>query len=118
MAEPAKLLSLTIAMAPAPRQVREQVLCLPSPATVMQALRATGWLEAGEGVDLNRYTVSVWGRRVGWEQALREGDRIELCRSLVVDPKVARRERFAKQGARGTGLFARRRPGAAAGYGA
>ena len=55
---------------------------------------------------------------MGWEQALREGDRIELCRALVVDPKVARRERFAKQGARGTGLFARRRPGAAAGYGA
>src|SRR5450830_17660 len=91
MAEPAKALSLTVAMAPAPRQVREQVVSLPAPATVMQALRATGG---------------------------REGDRIELCRALVVDPKVARRERFAKQGARGTGLFARRRPGAAAGYGA
>lgn len=118
MAEPAVTLSLTVVMAPGPRQVREQPVCLSAPVTVMQALRATGWLEAGEGIDLNRYTVSVWGRRVGLEHALREGDRIELCRALVVDPKVARRERFAKQGARGTGLFARRRPGAAAGYGA
>lgn len=118
MAESAPLLTLTVAMAPAPRQVLEQVLRLPAPVTVMQALRASGWLEAGEGIDLNHYTVSVWGRRAGWDQPLREGDRVELCRALVVDPKVARRERFAKQGARGTGLFARRRPGAAAGYGA
>jgi hypothetical protein len=33
-----------------------------------------------------------------------------------VDPKVARRERFKKQGARGTGLFAKRRKGGKAGY--
>jgi len=118
MADSSQRLTLIVAMAPAPRQVLEQVLSLPAPTTVMQALRATGWLEAGEGIDLNRYTVSVWGRRAGWDQPLREGDRVELCRALVVDPKVARRERFAKQGARGTGLFARRRPGAAAGYGA
>ena len=52
MAESVKALSLTVDMAPAPRQVREQSVCLPAPATVMQALRATGWLEAGEGVDL------------------------------------------------------------------
>ncbi|HYP70717.1 MAG TPA: RnfH family protein, partial [Variovorax sp.] len=47
---------------------------------------------------------------------LKDGDRLELCRDLVVDPKVARRERFARQGARGTGLFAKRRTGAKAGY--
>ena len=41
---------------------------------------------------------------------------IELCRALRVDPKVARRERFKQQGARRTGLFAKKRPGAAAGY--
>lgn len=118
MAEPVKPLSFVVAMAPGPRQVVEQAVSLPVPVTVIEALRATGWLESGEGVDLNRYTVSVWGRRVGWEHPVRDGDRIELCRALVVDPKVARRERFARQGARGTGLFARRRPGAAAGYGA
>ncbi|MEX1167273.1 MAG: RnfH family protein, partial [Hydrogenophaga sp.] len=50
------------------------------------------------------------------EKALREGDRLEICRELRVDPKVARRERFAGQGARGAGLFAQRRPGSKAGY--
>jgi len=33
-----------------------------------------------------------------------------------VDPKVARRERFARQGAKTAGLFAKRRAGAKAGY--
>ena len=49
-------------------------------------------------------------------RVLREGDRVEVLRELRVDPKVARRERFNQQGARSTGLFARRRPGAKSGY--
>ena len=32
------------------------------------------------------------------------------------NPKEARRERFVGQGARGAGLFSRRRPGSKAGY--
>jgi putative ubiquitin-RnfH superfamily antitoxin RatB of RatAB toxin-antitoxin module len=47
---------------------------------------------------------------------LQDHDRVEICRALTVDPKVARRARFVKQGARTTGLFARKRPGAKAGY--
>jgi putative ubiquitin-RnfH superfamily antitoxin RatB of RatAB toxin-antitoxin module len=47
---------------------------------------------------------------------LRDQDRIEVYRPLLVDPKVARRERFVKQGARGAGLFAKKRQGAKAGY--
>jgi putative ubiquitin-RnfH superfamily antitoxin RatB of RatAB toxin-antitoxin module len=60
--------------------------------------------------------VGVWGRRATPGQLLREGDRVEVCRPLLVDPKVARRERFQRQGARATGLFARRRPGGKQGY--
>ena len=61
-------------------------------------------------------TPGIWGSEVGWDQALKDGDRVELCRPLTVDPKVARRERFQRQGARGTGLFANRRKGGKAGY--
>jgi len=35
---------------------------------------------------------------------------------LLVDPKEARRLRFTQQGSRATGLFAKRRKGAKAGY--
>jgi putative ubiquitin-RnfH superfamily antitoxin RatB of RatAB toxin-antitoxin module len=41
---------------------------------------------------------------------------LEFYRALRVDPKVARRERFNKQGSRGAGLFSKRRPGAKPGY--
>ena len=41
----------------------------------------------------------------GVGQVLRDQDRIEIYRPLRVDPKVARRERFVKQGSRGAGLF-------------
>jgi sulfur carrier protein len=58
----------------------------------------------------------VWGRRVPLDTPLRDGDRVEVYRPLRVDPKVARRERFVRQGARSTGLFAQRRPGAKQGY--
>jgi len=49
-------------------------------------------------------------------QVLEEGDRLALCRPLKVDPKMARRERFAKQGSRATGLFAKKKRGVEAGY--
>ncbi|MBC7601765.1 MAG: RnfH family protein, partial [Ramlibacter sp.] len=46
----------------------------------------------------------------------RDGDRVEVYRVLIVDPKVARRERFRKQGNNNAVLFATRRVGAKAGY--
>ena len=53
----------------------------------------------------------VWGRVVGLDWVLRAGDRVEMYRPLTVDPKTARRQRFARQGVRATGLFSRQRPG-------
>jgi putative ubiquitin-RnfH superfamily antitoxin RatB of RatAB toxin-antitoxin module len=61
-------------------------------------------------------TVALWGRKVSLSHVLRDQDRIELCRPLKVDPKVARRERFVSQGAKSAGLFSKRRVGAKAGY--
>jgi putative ubiquitin-RnfH superfamily antitoxin RatB of RatAB toxin-antitoxin module len=61
-------------------------------------------------------TFGVWGRLVDGAYELQSGDRLEFYRALTVDPKVARRQRFKKQGAKRSGLFAKRRPGAVAGY--
>ena len=101
---------VTVCHAPAPRQVIEQELQLPEGATVRDALAACG-LDVPEGGE-----VGIWGRRCPPGHVLRERDRIEIARPLRVDPKVARRERFARQGARSAGLFASRRPGAKPGY--
>jgi putative ubiquitin-RnfH superfamily antitoxin RatB of RatAB toxin-antitoxin module len=37
--------------------------------------------------------VGVYGRLVALDDVLREGDRVEILRPLVADPKAARRRR-------------------------
>jgi putative ubiquitin-RnfH superfamily antitoxin RatB of RatAB toxin-antitoxin module len=110
------MVRVTVAYAPAPRQVLEWSVEVPPGATVQQAVQASGLAAACPGLDLAACEVGVWGRRCEWGAVLRERDRVEIYRGLLVDPKVARRERFRKQGARAAGLFARRRPGAKPGY--
>lgn len=110
-------MQVTLVCASAPRQVEELVLSLESGATVADAMRVSGWdRRFEEGPAGPGWGVSVWGRKASPEQVLREGDRVEFCRDLRVDPKVARRERFNKQGARTAGLFSRRRKGSKPGY--
>ena len=108
-------LQVTVVACLAARTTQEWVLSLPLGATVADALAACGNCsvraeEAGEG------SLGIWGRTAAPETRLRHLDRLEIYRPLQVDPKVARRERFARQGARATGLFARQRPGGKAGY--
>ena len=107
---------VTVLYSPAPREVHEWQVTLPQRGTVLQALEASGLPEAFPQADLRSAVVGVWGRKARLEQPLRERDRVEIYRPLKVDPKLARRERFRKQGARGTGLFARQRTGSKAGY--
>ena len=111
------MIEVTLSCSPAPREVFEQILQLPAGATVDDAFLASGLAERLPQPDWREsMTPGIWGREVGWDQVLADGDRVELCRPLAVDPKVARRERFQRQGARGTGLFANRRKGGKAGY--
>ncbi|GAA6119829.1 RnfH family protein [Acidovorax sp. FG27] len=114
MAEPAGTpspIQVAVVASIAPGEVREWSLRLPAGACVSDALKACGL-----DPDHAQCSSSVWGRAAPPGQALRDQDRVEWCRALLVDPKVARRQRFARQGARTAGLFADRRPGAKAGY--
>ncbi|MBB1073616.1 RnfH family protein [Rhodoferax sp. 4810] len=105
-----------VVYAPQARQVEEIALDLPEASRVIDALRHSGLLKRFPEIDTPDVLVGIWGRQVSLKQALREFDRVEIYRPLRVDPKVARRERFVKQGARTTGLFVKKRPGAKAGY--
>lgn len=107
---------VTLVCSPAARQAHEEVLVLANGATALDAVRASALPDAFAELDWHALQPGVWGKAVDWGRVLKDGDRLELCRGLLVDPKVARRERFARQGARGTGLFAKRRAGAKAGY--
>ncbi len=98
------------------RDVLELPLRLRPDCTVLQALQTSGLLAQRPELDLATMTLGVWGRKVALTHVLRDRDRIEIYRPLKVDPKVARRERFVRQGARTAGLFTNKRPGAKAGY--
>jgi putative ubiquitin-RnfH superfamily antitoxin RatB of RatAB toxin-antitoxin module len=107
------LIRVTVAVSAGPRMVGESVLEIAEDSTVQQALLASGRYAPA---DLQLNAIGIWGRAAGLDQRLRDLDRVEVYRPLIVDPKVARRERFQNQGARSAGLFAKKRAGAKAGY--
>lgn len=109
-------IQVSVVYSPAAREVQEFSLNLPASSTVGQAMEASGLLKSFPMLDFTDAVVGVWGRKATLNQTLRPNDRVEIYRALTVDPKVARRERFVKQGAGTTGLFAKKRLGAKAGY--
>ena len=112
----AETLCIALVFAPQARTVLEKTVRLPYGSTVRDAVLATGWHSRPEvreliekGSDAARLSCGIWSKPCALSQVLQEGDRVELYRSLLVDPKIARRERFARQGSRTAGLFARKR---------
>lgn len=109
-------LRISVVWSPGPRQVHEVHVTLKPGSTVADAVQASGLTSDFPGLSESSTITGVWGRKALSDQPLQDRDRVELYRPLTVDPKVARRERFVKQGAKTAGLFARRRTGAKAGY--
>ena len=90
-------------------EATEWSLELPPGATLADAVTASAAAGRLPSAHVSEAGCGIWGKRAEPAQLLRDGDRVELYRPLTVDPKVARRERFARQGARTAGLFARER---------
>ncbi len=109
-------MNIVLVYSPAPRQVREWALVLPPGSTVAQALDSSGVFAEFPDLAAGRLMLGIWGRKTSLKQVLQAQDRLEIHRPLRADPKVARRERFTSQGAKKSGLFARKRAGAKAGY--
>jgi uncharacterized protein len=66
-------------------------------ASVADAIRESGVLEAFPEIDLARNRVGIHGKLVRPDQLLRDGDRIEIYRPLSADPKEARRKRVTRR---------------------
>jgi hypothetical protein len=99
------LLAVSVVYSPKAREVHERQLRLPTGCTALQALQASGLLQQFSELAGSELQVGIWGRKARPGQLLRENDRVEIYRPLAVDPKVARRKRFVKQGVRTAGLF-------------
>lgn len=112
----APMFPVTLVYATGPREVLERDLMVPEGTTLAGALTLSGWREQFGLETHSALTFGIWGRAAPLQTLLRPHDRVELYRELKVDPKVARRERFHKQGSKAAGLFAQRRAGAKPGY--
>jgi putative ubiquitin-RnfH superfamily antitoxin RatB of RatAB toxin-antitoxin module len=77
---------------------RRYAVDLEEGATVRTALERSGVLHDFPQIDLTRDRVGIYGRLVALDEVLGEGDRLEILRPLVVDPRAARKRRAARRG--------------------
>ena len=61
--------------------------------TARQAVEQSGVLRRFPEVDLARTSIGIFGRVTTPDTLLRDGDRVEIYRALLADPKDARRAR-------------------------
>lgn len=90
------VLRVCVAYSPRAGEVEEVQLELPAGATVRDALNRSGLLQRHTEIDPAAPRTGVWGKLRGLEDVLRERDRVEIYRPLLVDPKEARRLRYRK----------------------
>ncbi len=66
-------------------------------ATVEEAIKVSGILEKFPEIDLSESKVGIFGKLTKLTaNELRDGDRIEIYRKLIADPKEVRRQRAAE----------------------
>ncbi|MBJ3816749.1 RnfH family protein [Shimwellia pseudoproteus] len=69
---------------------------LPAGATVEEAIHASGIIELRPEIDLASNKVGIYSRAVKLTDVLQDGDRVEIYRPLIADPRALRRERAEK----------------------
>jgi putative ubiquitin-RnfH superfamily antitoxin RatB of RatAB toxin-antitoxin module len=112
----AQKMKISVVYSLAPREVKQWAVELPEGSRLAQALESCGIFSVFPELAGGFPVMGLWGKRALSGHVLQDGDRVEVYRPLKVDPKIARRKRFNRQGAKRAGLFATIRAGAKAGY--
>ncbi|MGG2079552.1 RnfH family protein [Lelliottia nimipressuralis] len=90
-------ITVEVAYALPEKQYLQQVK-LDEGATVEEAIRASGLLELRSDIDLSQNKVGIYSRPVKLADVVSDGDRVEIYRPLIADPKELRRQRAEKAG--------------------
>jgi len=90
-----KLIHVEVAYARPERQVVLE-LEVPEGTTAIDAVRRSGILSIFPEIDLEKQDIGIFGKLVKKDTVLREGDRVEIYRPLIADPKEVRRKRAAE----------------------
>jgi hypothetical protein len=68
---------------------------VPAETTVEETIKLSGIMEKFPEIDLAENKVGVFGKLTKLTNTLSQGDRIEIYRKLIADPKEVRRNRAA-----------------------
>jgi putative ubiquitin-RnfH superfamily antitoxin RatB of RatAB toxin-antitoxin module len=74
---------------------KQKILLILAPAglTLSEAIERSGIREEFPDMVVDPERVGIFGRKAKMEQVLRDGDRVEIYRPLIADPKESRRRR-------------------------
>lgn len=86
------MINITVCYA-TPHKKCDILLKVENHCTVESAIHLSQIMAQFPEINLTITTVGVFGRVVKLDSALHDGDRVEIYRPLVVDPKAARRSR-------------------------
>lgn len=84
------MISITVAYGNAEKQA-EIALMVEENCTVARAITLSKIGEQFPEIILSNNLVGIFGKRVTLEYIVQEGDRVEIYRPLLIDPKEARR---------------------------
>ncbi|NBS16941.1 MAG: RnfH family protein [Gammaproteobacteria bacterium] len=90
-----RLIEVEVAYARPERQVIVRIK-MTTPATIEQAIKASGILDQFPEID-PLIGVGLFGHQLPLETQLQGGDRVEIYRPLMIDPREARRARALRK---------------------
>ncbi|MFV0263999.1 MAG: RnfH family protein [Kluyvera sp.] len=79
-----------------PQKQYVQRVTLEQGATIEQAIQASGLLALRDDIDLSKNKVGIYSRPAKLQDEVHDGDRVEIYRPLIADPKELRRQRAEK----------------------
>ena len=88
-------IKVEVAYATPDQQVILEIMAQPG-ITIEQAISQSGVLEQFPEIDLATNKVGIFGKLSKKTLELKEGDRVEIYRPLIADPKEVRRKREAE----------------------
>jgi hypothetical protein len=92
---PADTIRVAVAYALPEKQVVLE-LTVAADATLEAVIRASGILEQFPEIDPGKNKVGVYGKLGKLTDTLHDGDRVEIYRPLIADPKEVRKKRAAQ----------------------
>jgi uncharacterized protein len=85
-------IAITVAYATPAKQF-ELELEVSAHANIAMAIRASGILEQCDELVLEELEIGIYAKKKALDWPVQAGDRIEIYRPLIIDPKKARRAR-------------------------